>query len=110
MGSVSAAGVHAACVEAGGGCGGEGDAVAVGDRAQPVVGLVGDGPDARGVAVAFVAWTLGIWAVVDPILSGPGVGQGLIILVASGLLLAGARRAKHRDDHPRRSTELDALT
>ena len=47
----------------------------------------------------FIAWSLGTWAVVDSVLSGPGVGQGLIILVASGLLLAGARRARHRT-HP----------
>jgi hypothetical protein len=47
---------------------------------------------------SFIAWSLGIWAVVDPILSGPGIGQGLIILVAAGLLLAGARRAAHPAD------------
>jgi hypothetical protein len=41
---------------------------------------------------SFIAWSLGIWAVVDAMLCGPGVGQGLIILVASGLLLVAARR------------------
>lgn len=49
----------------------------------------------RGITPpSFIAWSLGTWVVVDTLLSGPGVGQGLIILVASGLLLAGARRAR----------------
>lgn len=53
--------------------------------------------DRRGIMPpSFIAWSLGIWAVVDLLLSGPGVGQGLIIMVACGLLLAGARRAAHR--------------
>src|SRR6266568_6610296 len=45
-----------ACVVAGGGFGGEGDAVAVGDRGQPVVGLtgVGDGADPDWVTLALV--------------------------------------------------------
>jgi hypothetical protein len=43
-----------ACVVAGGGFGGQGDAVAVGDRGQPGVGLVGGGSDADRVALAFV--------------------------------------------------------
>src|SRR6266705_5589987 len=42
-----------ACVVAGGGFGGQGDAVAVGDRGQPGVGLVGDGSDPDRVALAF---------------------------------------------------------
>lgn len=54
---------------------------------------------------SFIAWSLGLWAVVDAILSGPGVGQGLIIVVASGLLLAGARRhQRHADPASGRST------
>jgi hypothetical protein len=51
----------------------------------------------RGITPpSFIAWSLGIWAVVDLLLAGPGVGQGLIILVACGLLLAGARRPATR--------------
>jgi hypothetical protein len=41
----------------------------------------------------FIAWTLGIWTVVDAVVLGPTPGQWLIVLLASGLLLAGARRA-----------------
>lgn len=48
---------------------------------------------------SFIGWSVGIWAVVDLILSGPGVGQGVIILLASGLLIVAARRVKH-PDHP----------
>ena len=44
---------------------------------------------------SFIPWYLGAWAVVDAMLAGPGVGQGLIILVACGLLLAGTRHARH---------------
>jgi hypothetical protein len=44
---------------------------------------------------SFIGWSLGIWAVVDLLLGGPGIGQGLIILTASGLLLVATRRAKH---------------
>src|SRR6266851_3704861 len=40
-------------VVAGGGFGDQGDAIAVGDRGQIGVGLVGDGSDADGVALAF---------------------------------------------------------
>ena len=35
-----------------------------------------------------------------PVVAGPGIGQDLILLVASGLLLAGARRAKYRATTP----------
>jgi hypothetical protein len=50
--------------------------------------------DRRGIAPpAFLAWSLGIWTLVDTLIAGPGAGQGLIILVAVALLLA-ARRAK----------------
>jgi hypothetical protein len=41
-------------VVAGGGFGGQGDAVAVGDRSQKGVGLVGDGSDADRVALPLV--------------------------------------------------------
>jgi hypothetical protein len=51
----------------------------------------------RGITPpSFIAWSLGIWVVVDLILSGPGAGQGLIILIASILLLMEVRRAKRR--------------
>ena len=59
-----------------------------------VIGLTVMWLDRRGVTPpAFIAWSLGIWAVVDFVVSGPGLGQGLILLVGSALLLAGARRA-----------------
>lgn len=45
----------------------------------------------------FIAWTLGIWTVVDTVFAGPQGGQGLILLLAVGLLLAGARRAASGD-------------
>jgi hypothetical protein len=45
----------------------------------------------------FIAWALGVWTVVDTVLAGPGGGQGLILLLAVGLLLAGASRAAGRD-------------
>jgi hypothetical protein len=41
----------------------------------------------------FIAWALGVWVVVGVVVIGPGIGQDLILLVACGLLLAGARRA-----------------
>lgn len=43
---------------------------------------------------SFIAWSLGAWLAIDLILSGPGVGQGLIIATAVILLLVAARRAK----------------
>lgn len=42
----------------------------------------------------FIAWSLLGWVVVGIVVAGPGIGQDAILLVASGLLLAGARRAK----------------
>ena len=41
----------------------------------------------------FIAWTLGVWTVVDAVVLGPTPGEWLILLLASILLLAGARRA-----------------
>ena len=73
-----------------------------------VLGVVVLWLDRRGIAPpSFIAWFLGVWAIVDLMLSGPGVGQGLIILIASALLLIGARRANQVDPpdphrlHPR---------
>jgi uncharacterized protein DUF6463 len=63
-----------------------------------VVGLMVLWLDRRGITPpTFIAWTLGIWTVVDSVIAGPGVGQGLILVVAIILLLVGARRAKHHD-------------
>ncbi|WP_386673648.1 hypothetical protein [Lysobacter korlensis] len=45
----------------------------------------------------FIAWTMLIWTAVDAALSGPGIGQGVIPLVAAGLLLAAAHRAEDRE-------------
>jgi Family of unknown function (DUF6463) len=46
----------------------------------------------------FIAWTLGLWIVVDAVVLGPIPGQGLILLLACGLLLAGGGRAARRDN------------
>jgi hypothetical protein len=46
----------------------------------------------------FIAWSLGAWVVVGTVVAGPGIGQDLILLAASGLLMAGARRAKSAPD------------
>jgi hypothetical protein len=55
--------------------------------------------DRRGITPpSFIAWSLGIWVLVGTVVAGPGIGQDLILLVASGLLLAGARRATRRDN------------
>ncbi len=48
----------------------------------------------------FIAWALGIWTVIGVVVIGPGLGQDVILLVASGLLLVGARRAAARDHAP----------
>lgn len=45
----------------------------------------------------FIAWMLAVWVVVDTLLSGPGVGQWLIILAAAGLLFAAAHGADDRE-------------
>jgi hypothetical protein len=64
-----------------------------------VVGLTVLWLDRRGITPpTFIAWTLGTWTVVDAALSGPGIGQGVILLVAVILLLVGTRRATHRDN------------
>ena len=47
----------------------------------------------------FIAWSLAGWVAIGLFVAGPGVGQDLILLVACGLLLAGARRAK-QPHHP----------
>jgi hypothetical protein len=51
----------------------------------------------RGITPpSFIPYSLGIWTVVDFLLGGPGVGQGLIMLIACSLLLVGIRRAKQQ--------------
>ena len=44
----------------------------------------------------FIAWTLGVWTLVDVVGSGPLPAQWLIILLAIILLLVGARRGAPR--------------
>jgi hypothetical protein len=54
----------------------------------------------------FIAWTLGIWTVVDIVVSGPLPPQWLIILLANILLLVGVRRGTLR---PNADTKADSL-
>jgi len=50
--------------------------------------------DRRGITPPpFIAWVLAGWVVLGVVVAGPGIGQDLILLVAAGLVLAGARRA-----------------
>jgi len=42
----------------------------------------------------FIPWALVAWVVLGVVVVGPGVGQDLILLVACGLLIAGARAAR----------------
>jgi hypothetical protein len=59
--------------------------------------------DRRGVTPPrFLAWCLAGWTALGLVVSGPGVGQDLILLAACGLLLAGASRA----ERPLRSPAL----
>ncbi|MBA3379765.1 MAG: hypothetical protein H0T93_12860, partial [Chloroflexia bacterium] len=68
-----------------------------------VVGLTVLWLDRRGITPpAFIAWMLGIWTVIVLLTPWP------ILLLATVLLLAGIRRARHRDNpaphaHPTRS-------
>ncbi len=65
--------------------------------------------DRRGVIPPpFIAWSLGGWVVLGAFVLGPGAGQDLILLVACGLLLAGARgTARRRQGPPRARPGLD---
>jgi hypothetical protein len=64
-----------------------------------LVGLTVLWLDRRGITPPpFLAWSMGAWVVVGTVVAGPGIGQDLILLVASGLLLAGSRRATHRNN------------
>ncbi|WP_448609235.1 DUF2867 domain-containing protein [Geodermatophilus sp. URMC 60] len=61
-----------------------------------VVGLTVLWLDGHGITPPpFIAWTLGIWTVVDAVVLLPTPWP--ILLLATVLLLAGARRAEHRD-------------
>jgi hypothetical protein len=52
--------------------------------------------DRRGLTPpSFIAWTVGVWAVIEAVIFGPS--PSWLLPVAAGLLLAGARRAQRRD-------------
>ncbi|MGH8793246.1 MAG: DUF6463 family protein [Stackebrandtia sp.] len=73
--------------------------LSIGSFAVPltVVGLTVLWLDRRGITPPpFIAWTLGIWTVVDVVVLGPTPSP--ILLLACVLLLVGARRAARRDD------------
>lgn len=62
-----------------------------------LVGLTVLWLDRRGMtAPAFIPWALIGWIAVNLVVAGPGIGQDLILLVAAGLLLAGARAQRPR--------------
>ena len=64
-----------------------------------VIGLMVLWLDRRGITPPpFIAWTIGAWTLADTVVAGPGVGQGLILLAAAGLLLAAQRRKTHRHE------------
>ncbi len=48
----------------------------------------------------FIGWSLGAWVVLGAFVLGPQAGQDLILLVACGLLLAGARSKARRRPAP----------
>jgi len=49
----------------------------------------------RGIAPPpLIGWSLAAWCVLNVVVLGPGVGQDLIALVAAGLLIAVAHRAR----------------
>jgi hypothetical protein len=51
----------------------------------------------RGITPpTFIAWTVAAWTLVGEVLSGPS--PLVLLLLAAGLLLAGARRATRRDN------------
>lgn len=59
--------------------------------------------DRRGITPPpFIAWTVGIWAVVDGVISG--LTPWPLLVIASGLLLAGARRAAHQGNQSSTAT------
>ena len=51
--------------------------------------------DRRGLTPpSFIGWWLAAWVAFGTVVVGPGIGQDLIILVASALLIVAARRAR----------------
>jgi hypothetical protein len=53
--------------------------------------------DRRGITPpTFIAWSLGAWTAIGVMAAGPGTGQDLILAVACGLLVAGARLTEIR--------------
>jgi Family of unknown function (DUF6463) len=62
-----------------------------------LVGLTVLWLERRGITPpTFVAWTVAAWTVVGEVLAGPS--PLVLLLLAAGLLLAGARRATRRDN------------
>lgn len=62
-----------------------------------LVGLTVLWLDRRGITPpTFIAWTVAAWTLVGEVLSGPS--PLVLLLVATGLLLAGARRSAGRDE------------
>lgn len=62
-----------------------------------VIGLTVLWLDRRGITPPpFIAWSMATWIAIGALVAGPGAGQDLILLVAAGLLLVGAHRAKRR--------------
>ena len=69
-----------------------------------LVGMIVLWLDRRGVVPPpFLAWTLGIWSVVVGVILEPA--PWVFAWVAVGLLLAGARRAKRRNEPASRPSE-----
>jgi hypothetical protein len=62
-----------------------------------VVGLMVSWLDRRGITPPpFIAWTLGIWTVIDAVILL--LTPWPVLLLANILLLVGVRRARHRDN------------
>ncbi len=57
---------------------------------------------------AFIGWSLATWVVLGTVMAGPGIGQDLILLVACGLLIAGARQAARGDQPTNMESSLSA--
>jgi hypothetical protein len=74
-----------------------------------VVGLTVVWLARRGITPPpFIAWTLGVWTVVDIVGSGPLPLQWLIILLANILLLVGIRRGARGPAPTRRGSHTAA--